>query len=68
MTTDAKCIAVVLSLILILKEQHKETNKMKLKDVMMRAKCGVLVALFAAGLTAFAVPSDAPHSPITILE
>ena len=56
MTTDAKCIAVVLSLILILKEQCKENNKMKLKDVMMRAKCGVLGALVATGLTAFAEP------------
>lgn len=56
MTTDAKCIAVVLSLILILKEQYKENNKMKLKDVMQRAKCGVLGALVATGLTAFAEP------------
>ena len=59
MTTDAKCIAVVLSLILILKEQYKENNKMKLKDVMMRAKCGVLGALVATGLTAFAAEPEA---------
>ena len=59
MTTDAKCIAVVLSLILILKEQRKENNKMKLKDVMQLAKCGVLGALVAAGLTAFAAEDAA---------
>ena len=41
---------------------------MKQKDVMQRAKCGVLGVLVATGLTVFAVPSDAPHSPITILE
>mgnify|MGYP003336121332 CR=1 FL=1 len=41
---------------------------MELKGIMQCVKCGVLVALVAPGLMVFAVPSDAPHAPITILE